>query len=281
MNRQLFLSILFLLFGLPGISQKKNTEIKVASYNIRLDTAKDSLNAWPLRKENVKALIQYHEFEIIGIQEAFHPQLLGLIEMPGFAYFGAGRDDGKNAGEHSAILYKKDRFSIIKSGNFWLSENPDVPGKGWDATCCNRICSWAEFKDKRSGKRFYVFNAHFDHQGVVARRESGKLMVEKMKAIAKDSPVICMGDFNSTPETEQIKVISSLLNDTFVVSKQPPYGPVGTINGFIFTAPMKQRIDYVFVSKHFDVSKYAVLTDAKDQRYPSDHLPVVANILLK
>jgi len=279
--KSLIIVTISLLFCLTGFSQEKNKEIKVASFNIRLDTPKDSLNAWPLRKENVKALIQYHGFEIIGIQEAFHHQLLGLTEIPGFAYFGAGRDDGKTAGEHSAILYKKDRFDIVKSGNFWLSETPDVPAKGWDATCCNRICSWAEFKDKQSGKNFYVFNAHFDHQGVVARRESGKLIVEKIKAIAKDAPVICMGDFNSTPETEQIKAISSLLNDTYVVSKQPPYGPVGTSNGFVFTAPMKHRIDYVFVSKHFEVSKYGVLTDAKDQRYPSDHLPVVANISLK
>lgn len=277
-------SILFvisLLFVLTGYSQQKDNEIKVASYNIRLDTPKDSLNAWPLRKENVKALIQYHGFDLIGIQEAFHHQLLGLVEMPGFAYFGAGRDDGRRAGEHSAILYKKDRFSIVKSGNFWLSETPEVPGKGWDATCCNRICSWAEFKDKQSGKNFYVFNAHFDHQGSVARRESGKLMVEKMKAIAKNVPVICMGDFNSTPETEQIKTISSFLNDTFLISKMPPYGPVGTFNSFEFTASMKDRIDYIFVSKDFDVSKYAVLTDAKDQRYPSDHLPVVVNVSLK
>jgi len=149
---------------------------------------------------------------------------------------------------------------------------------GWDATCCNRICSWAKFTDKYTGKDFFVFNAHFDHQGVVARQESGKLMVEKIQEIAGDAPVICTGDFNSTPETEQIKAISSLLNDTYVVTKMPPYGPVGTSTGFRFTAAMKNRIDYVFVSDHFEVSKYAALTDAKDQRYPSDHLPVVAQI---
>lgn len=279
--KSLIIIAISLLFSLTGFSQEKNTGVKVASFNIRLDTPKDSLNAWPLRKENVKALIQYHGFEIIGIQEAFHHQLICLTEMPGFAYFGAGRDDGKTAGEHSAILYKKDRFKIIKSGNFWLSETPDVPAKGWDATCCNRICSWAEFKDEQSGNNFYVFNAHFDHQGVIARKESGTLMVEKIKAIAKNAPVICMGDFNSTPETQQIKAISSLLNDTYIVTKQPPYGPVGTSNGFVFTAPMQNRIDYVFVSKHFEVLKYGVLTDAKDQRYPSDHFPVVADINLK
>jgi endonuclease/exonuclease/phosphatase family metal-dependent hydrolase len=253
-------------------------DINVASYNIRMDTPRDSLNAWPYRKGNVKALIQYHDFDIVGTQEGFVHQLNDLLEMPGYAYFGAGRDDGKQAGEHSAILYKKDRFRIVDSGNFWLSETPEKPGLGWDATCCNRICSWAKFTDKRTKKEFYVFNVHFDHQGVVARQESGKLMVAKIKEIAKDAPTICLGDFNSTPETEQIKGMSAILGDAYALTKMPPYGPVGTTNAFRFTAPMKNRIDYVFVSKHFDVSKYAVLTDAKDQRYPSDHLPVVATM---
>lgn len=254
------------------------TEIRVASYNIRMDTPRDSLNAWPRRKENVKALIRYHDFDIIGTQEGFIHQLKGILELPEYAYVGAGRDDGKQAGEHSAIIYKKDRFRIVDSGNFWLSETPEKPGLGWDATCCNRICSWAKFADTDTEKEFYVFNVHFDHQGVVARQESGKLMVAKIKEIAKDAPVICTGDFNSTPETEQIKGMSVLLNDAYSITKQPPYGPVGTTNAFRFTAPMKNRIDYVFVSKQFEVLKYAVLTDAKSQRYPSDHLPVVADV---
>lgn len=258
--------------------QGDSPEIKVASYNLRMDTPNDSMNAWPHRKENVKALIQYHDFDIIGTQEGFKHQLNDLIEMPGYASIGAGRDDGKQAGEHSAILYKTERFELIDSGDFWLSETPEKPGLGWDATCCNRIASWAKFEDKDAKNVFYVFNAHFDHQGVVARQESGKLMVEKIKEIAKDAPVICTGDFNSTPDTEQIKALSTLLHDAYSVTKLPPYGPIGTTNAFRFTAPMKNRIDYVFVSKHFEVSKYAVLTDAKDQRYPSDHLPVVATV---
>lgn len=272
-------AILFCLILLGGTNaQERRTAIHVASYNLRMDTPRDSLNAWPHRKENVKALIQYHDFDIIGTQEGFLHQLNDLLEMPGYAYFGAGRDDGKEAGEHSAILYKKARFQVIDSGNFWLRETPDKPGLGWDATCCNRICSWVKFSDKYTGRPFYVFNVHFDHQGVVARRESGKLMVAKIAEITQGAPVICTGDFNSTPETEQINRISAVLQDAHEVSKMPPYGPVGTSNGFRFTAPLKHRIDYVFVSKDFEVLKYAVLTDAKDQRYPSDHLPVVATV---
>lgn len=268
----------FLIFSVSFAQQSKSQTFKVASYNLRMDTPSDSLNAWPHRKENVKALIQYHDFDIIGTQEGFIHQINGLLEIPGFASVGAGRDDGKEAGEHSAIVYNTNRFEVIDSGNFWLSETPDKPGLGWDATCCNRIASWGKFRDKVSTIEFFVFNAHFDHQGVIARQESGKLMVKKIKEIAKDAPVICTGDFNSLPETEQIKALSSLLNDTRDVTKLPPYGPVGTSTGFRFTAPLKNRIDYVFVSDHFDVFKYAVLTDAKDQRYPSDHMPVVAEI---
>ncbi|MGK6350314.1 endonuclease/exonuclease/phosphatase family protein [Parapedobacter sp. DT-150] len=278
---KVYLIIFALFLSATAFSQEGDVDINVSSFNIRMDTPADSLNAWPHRKENVKALIQYHDFDIVGIQEAFIHQVKGLLEIPGFAYFGAGRDDGKEAGEHSAILYKKDRFAIVDSGNFWLSETPDKPGKGWDATCCNRICSWAKFTDKHTDSEFYVFNVHFDHQGVVARQESGKLMVKKIREIAKDAPVICTGDFNSTPETEQIQGMSAILNDAYAVTQMPPYGPVGTTNAFRFTAPMKHRIDYIFVSNHFQVSKYAVLTDAKDQRYPSDHQPVVAKVHLR
>lgn len=275
----IFLSLFFATYGCS--QRKAEHNIKVATYNLRMDTPADSLNAWPYRKENVKALIQYHDFDIIGTQEGFEHQLKNLLEMPGFAYFGAGRDDGKNAGEHSAIVYKKDRFTVVDSGNFWLSETPDKPGLGWDATCCNRICSWVRFHDKQAQKEFYFFNVHFDHQGEIARKESGKLMVAKINAIAKDAPVICTGDFNSTPETEQIKTLKSVLQDAKAITKMPPYGPEGTFNSFEFTAPMKHRIDYIFVSDHFDISKYAVLTDAKDQRYPSDHLPVMADVVIR
>jgi len=274
-----FLLVFFFFFSTAAFSQQTaSAEIRVASYNLRMDTPRDSLNAWPYRKENVKALIQYHDFDIIGTQEGFIHQLKDILEIPEYAYFGAGRDDGKQAGEHSAIIYKKDRFVVVDSGNFWLSETPETPGLGWDATCCNRICSWVKFLDNINRREFYVFNVHFDHQGVIARKESGKLMVAKIKEIAGEEPAICTGDFNSTPETEQIKGMSAILSDAYTVSELPPYGPVGTTNSFRFTAPMKHRIDYVFVSKHFKVCKYAVLTDAKDQRYPSDHLPVVTHI---
>lgn len=277
--------LIFILFSSLFITEssvaQKDAPITVATYNLRYDNKGDGFNAWPNRKENVKALVKFHEFDLFGTQEALRNQLNDVAELNEFAFLGAGRDDGKETGEHSAIFYKKARFKPVQSGNFWLSETPDKPGKGWDATCCNRICSWAKFNDLKSKKEFYFFSVHFDHQGVEARRQSGKLMVEKIKEIAKNVPVILVGDFNSTPETEQIKTIQTLLSDAHNVTATPPYGPEGTFNSFKFEAPMDKRIDYIFVSKQFDVLKYGVLTDAKEQRYPSDHQPVMVKVVLK
>ncbi|ACT93623.1 endonuclease/exonuclease/phosphatase family protein [Dyadobacter fermentans] len=275
------LYLLAMLLVTTASFAQKTATINVASYNLRYNTPNDGVNAWPNRKENVKGLIRFHEFDIFGVQEALVGQLKDVAELPEFAYYGKGRDDGKEGGEHSAIFYKKDRFKLLKSGDFWLSETPDKPGLGWDATCCNRICSWAQFEDLKTKKKFFFFNVHFDHQGVEARRQSGHLMVKKIKEIAGNSTAILTGDFNSTPETEQIKTLGAALNDTHDVTKQAPYGPEGTFNSFKFDAPMKARIDYIFVSKNVDVLKYGVLTDSKEQRYPSDHQPVLVKIEIK
>ena len=255
-------------------------EINIATYNLRLNTASDGPNAWPQRVDAVKALVRYHEFDILGTQEGLPDQIADLDTMPGFAHIGVGRDDGKNAGEHSAIYYRTARFDLEQHGDYWLSETPDKPGKGWDAKCCNRIASWAKFHDRVTGKRFFVFNVHFDHQGEVARRESAKLMLSKIKAIAGDSLVICTGDFNSTPDTEQIQRMKTVLRDAREISAEPPYGPEGTFNDFKLDSALPERIDYIFVGPKIEVLTYATLTDSVKARYPSDHLPVVARIRL-
>lgn len=270
-----------LLSSCASVSRRPVDYLNIGSYNLRYDTRNDGINAWGNRKDNVNALIRYHDFDIFGTQEGLRHQLDDIAGMKEYRYTGGGRDDGKKSGEHSAIFYKKDRFRLLDSGDFWLRETPDTPGKGWDATCCNRIVSWARFRDALTKKVFFFFNAHFDHQGVVARRESGKLLVEKIRLIAGDSPVILTGDFNSTPETEQIYTIGTLLKDSRSVSKMPPYGPEGTFNSFDWNGPLDKRIDYIFVSAQFEVLKYAVLTDALHRRYPSDHQPVVVQLLLR
>lgn len=262
------------LLSTAAFAQQAAT-LNLATYNVRLNTAQDGANAWPHRKEMVKELVRYHEFDVFATQEGLPGQIDDLAAMQEFGHVGAGRDDGKRAGEHSAIFYRRARFDLLDAGDFWLSQTPDRPSLGWDATCCNRIASWAELRDKSSGTRFFFFSVHFDHQGEVARRESARLVLAKVRIIAGDAPVIVAGDLNSTPDTEQVATMRSMLDDAYAVSAAPPYGPVGTFNGFRIDDPLEKRIDYIFVSPQVKVLKYAALTDSRQGRFPSDHLPVL------
>lgn len=262
-------------------AQKVAVPLRVATYNLRMNTAADGADAWPNRKELVKSLIRYHDFDVMGTQEGFRGQLDDIVALPEYAFVGKGRDDGRDAGEHSAIIYKKDRLQLLQTGDFWLSQTPDKPSLGWDATCCNRICTWAKFRDVKTRREFFFFSVHFDHEGVEARRQSGHLMVQKIQAIAQRTPVICVGDLNSTPDTEQVQTLQTLLRDAHQATQQPAYGPVGTFNGFKLDAALLDRIDYIFVSAGYQVLTYAALTDSLRGHYPSDHFPVVAELVLK
>jgi len=269
---------LLLLSASTLIAQhKKETTLNLSSFNLRMDTENDGENAWPNRKEMVKGLIRFHELDIIGTQEGFKHQLDDILELGNYAYVGGGRDDGVDAGEHSAIIYNNKRFKVVDKGDFWFSETPDVPSKGWDATCCNRICSWAKFRERKTGKEFFVFNAHYDHQGKEARRNSSLILLDRIKKIAGNNPVIATGDFNATPDAEPIQIIydSGLLNDSYLVTKVPPYGTVGTFNSFKPESPMTNRIDYIWVTQDVTVKKYGVLNDLHYGRFPSDHFPVM------
>ncbi|WP_113638738.1 endonuclease/exonuclease/phosphatase family protein [Nubsella zeaxanthinifaciens] len=271
--------IVILLLFVAGFQAQaqKNPSINIITYNIRYATENDGINAWSKRKDNVKALVKFHEADILCTQEALAEQFDFLLENSDFEAVGAGRDDGKRKGEFSPIYYNKNRFSKKDGGVFWLSQTPNVPSKGWDAMF-NRVCTWVRLYDKLNKNEFLVFNTHYDHVGVQARIESAKLIKQKIQEIAPKLPVVYTGDLNVTPETEAIATIKSFLSDSKEISRQAPYGPDGTFNGFKFDSPLKDRIDYIFVNKGFKVQKYAVLSDSKDQRYFSDHLPVFAQI---
>jgi endonuclease/exonuclease/phosphatase family metal-dependent hydrolase len=253
--------------------------IQVITYNIRLNTPDDGINAWPNRSKQVAALLIFHDPDVFGIQEALSGQIEDLqAQLPKMKWVGVGRDDGKKAGEYSPIFYNSEKYKSLKQGWFWLSETPDKPGLGWDAAC-NRVCTWVLLETEKKDKQFMVFNTHFDHKGTTARVESAKLILRKIKELNKDNlPVILTGDFNLTPEQAPVAVITKELKDSRSISKKPPYGPSGTFNGFDFNSPLKDRIDYVFVSEQVEVKDYAVLSDSKDLRYPSDHLPVFVNL---
>lgn len=281
MRTKVLWTALILLFAFNvSAKSKRVANLNVATFNIRMDTPIDSLNPWKHRKDLVNGLVRFHGFDVFGIQEGFHHQIMDILEPGGYDYVGVGREDGKDAGEHCAIIYKKDRLLVIDNGDFWLSETPDVPGKGWDATCCNRVCSWAKFKDVDSGKKFYFFNVHFDHQGKEARRQSSYLLLNKIREIANGYPVIATGDFNAGPDSEPIQIImkDGLMNDLYAVSLQPPYGTEGTYNSFRVDSPLQNRIDYIWVTNDIIVNKYGVLSDIHYGHFPSDHFPVMVNL---
>ena len=258
-------------------------QINVLSFNIRYDNPKDAENNWKYRKDHVAALINYYEADLIGMQEVLKSQLDDLeMALPAFNWLGVGRDDGKEAGEFSPIFYNRAKFEELASSTFWLSETCDVPGKmGWDAVC-NRVVTWVKLKQKSSGKVFFLFNTHFDHKGSVARSESAKLILQKIEEIATGFPVLLTGDFNCVPGSDPYQTLTAeeALTDAFVASRSPHYGPKGTYNGFRMTEKDdERRIDMVFARGEVTVLKHAVLTDSKGGRFPSDHFPVLVEVI--
>ena len=251
------------------------------TYNIRYDNPDDGDDAWEVRKSWLANQIRFYEPDVLGIQEGLHQQVVYLhSELTQYDYTGVGRDDGKEKGEYSAIFYNKTKLDLLKSGTFWLSKTPEKPSKGWDANIV-RICTYALFQNKNSKKIFFVFNTHFDHKGTEARKNSALLIIEKINQLnTLNYPVILMGDFNAQPDDEPVKIIKEKMKDTRDVSISPPFGPEGTANGFEFDKPVTKRIDYIFTKGKISVSKYAILSDAKNLHYPSDHLPVYSQITI-
>lgn len=260
--------------------------LTVMTFNIRLHTASDSLNAWPYRKDKVASQILFHKVELLGVQEALHDQMLDLQQrLPNFKYTGGGRDDGKTKGEYSAIFYDTTRLQLLAADMFWLSQTPTVPGsKGWDAAI-TRIVTWAKFKDRKTKKIFFAFNTHYDHMGKIARRESSTLLLQKVKEIAGTTPSVITGDFNAVPTDEPIQVLMDktnplVLTDSKEISKTPHYGPTGTFNAFKSKEERDQPIDYIFLKGKWKVRSHASISQTWGGRFASDHFAVMAEIRL-
>lgn len=304
MRNSIFM-VAVLMIGLFSCQNQKNTKCRefiAASYNLRYANAQDSAagNGWGKRYPVMAKLIQYHGFDIFGTQEGYKPQLEDMkAALPGYDYIGVGRNDGKDAGEHSAIFYRTDMFDLVDKGDFWLSETPDTASIGWDAVL-PRICSWGRFKCKDTGFEFLFFNLHMDHIGKKARVESAFLVQEKMKELGENLPAILTGDFNvdQTHSSYQALVSKGVLKDSYVAADFS-YANNGTFNSFDPNNFTESRIDHVFVSPLFKVKKYGVLTDtyrspkstgaekanvidcpeeisieSYESRIPSDHFPV-------
>ena len=277
------LSVFILLFITSSLTAQ---DMNVMTFNIRLNTSSDSLNAWPYRKDNAASEILFHKVHILGVQEALHDQMVDLQQrLPQYRSVGGGRDDGKEKGEYSAIFYDTTRLQVLQTKMFWLSETPEVPGsKSWDAAI-TRMVTWAKFKDKKTKKIFFAFNTHFDHIGKIARRESAKLLLQRVNEIAGNIPAVITGDFNAEPADEPVQVIINKndplhLIDSKEISQTPHYGPAGTFNGFKNKERNDQPIDYIFLKGKWKVLRHATISQTWQGRFASDHFAVLAGLNL-
>ena len=299
MKKWSFLMICMMMLFYTAMAQK----ITVATYNMRNDANKEDAangNGWKQRYPVIASMIRFYGFDIFGTQECLHHQLEDIkASLPGYAYTGVGRDDGKQAGEYSAIFYNSTRFSLLEKGDFWMSTVTDRPNKGWDAAL-PRLCSWGKFKEISTGFTFYFFNLHMDHVGVKAREESAKLVLEKVKQMTGGLPVIVTGDFNVDQNSPSYAVVnnSGVLKDAYETAGIK-YALNGTFNAFNPNAKTDSRIDHIFLSSDFKAERYGILTDtyrSRDAdvakagsanfpkevsldkytaREPSDHFPVM------
>lgn len=272
---------------LQSCNRSKILELKVMTFNIRLDHADDSLNNWQYRKDIAAQAIKNYDVDIVGTQEVLPNQMQDLRKrLSEYTALGVGREDGANKGEYSALFYKKDKFKEIKSGTFWLSETPEKPGSmGWDAAC-TRVATWALLEDIATSKRFFAINTHLDHVGQKARINGITLILKRAHAIAGDLSVILTGDFNAEPTSNVIqhvisdKTPNNLINsrDIAITKNDAP----GTFHDFGRLPENKREyIDYIFVSKGTEVQEYKVTEEKMENKFISDHTPVFAKIVIK
>ena len=271
--------LVFVLIGLITLTKAYSQDVTVMSYNIKYDNVNDTVNNWNDRKDAMVVLLQHYKPGIIGMQEVLHGQLTYLVEhLNNYEFIGVGRDDGKEKGEYAPILFDNSAYKLLKSETFWLSETPDKPSVGWDASL-ERISTYGLFEDLKTHKQFYVFNTHFDHRGVLAREKSAELIVSKMKKINTEKlPVMLMGDLNLKPEETPIQFLKKELNDGQIITQQAFYGPTGTFSGFDHSRILTNRIDYIFV-ENFKVKEYIHIDDRmENNKHISDHLPVLTKL---
>ena len=264
---------------IQGFEVKEENAMRIMSFNIRCaNVGKDT---WEDRIGIVSQTMLESEADSIGVQEATPEWMATLKETVGekYAYVGVGRDDGDNEGEYSAVFYLKDKYDVVDSDTFWLSETPDKPSFGWDAAC-RRVCTWVQLKDKETGKQYVHMNTHFDHVGISARKNSVEMIIDKAKTFT-DIPVVFTADMNVVQGSTNYNqfVDSGYFRDT-------KFAAPDSMNYCTYhdTKPDMHKddvIDYVMINDGFDALTYRVVTEGVDGRFVSDHYPIYADIVMK
>ncbi len=275
--KQLLLSFLLLMLTTSVFA---NNTLTVMSYNIRCGLCEPPENPhnWKKRKYFVAHLIKTYDPDVIGLQEAELFQVEDLVEMlDDYSWMGVGRDDGRDKGETTAILFRTSRLSLQGQQTLWLSQTPLQPSRGWDATY-RRTLSIAKLLDAQSKQFIYIFNTHFDNEGEIARQESAKLLLAEATKIDATSPVIVTGDFNFTATAKGYETLTQNLADAEKASTTPAAGGRKTYNGFGENKEPDNKIDFVFVTKSIKVQSHQVDTTTYNNLYPSDHYPVIVTV---
>jgi len=257
--------------------------LRVMSFNVRYATAPDGENAWEKRADIFFETITRFAPDLIGFQEVLAVQYDAIAaRMPGHAFAGAGRDDGARKGEFSSVGFRRDRFTAVASGTFWLSETPDTPGsKSWDAAL-PRVCTWVRLRETGTGRELVLANTHFDHRGKVARQEAARVLSERLGPVAAGVPAILTGDFNINEDNPAYAVLTRPARPEWIAwidayrAVHPERRPdEASFNGFK-DVTLGSRIDFVFHTRHFRATAATIDRSARDGRFPSDHYPVTA-----
>lgn len=282
MIRNTSLFLLTLLF--MACSPQKTINVEYATFNIRYDNPADGENSWSNRRSSVKDFILSRNLDIIGMQEVLHNQLTDLEEdLPQFDHVGVAREDGKQQGEYAPIFYNKNRFDLVDSNTFWLSQYPDSIGFiGWDGAC-TRIATWAKLREKETGKEFLAVNTHFDHVGTEARHNGAILIMNKMKEIAGEHPAILTGDFNISDKWEAYETLTNHSNYPLKDSRKTAQrirGAGHTFHGFGKIKPEElEIIDFIFVTPQVDVERSMIISPTNGgTTFLSDHNPVIVTL---
>ena len=253
-------------------------EIKAMTFNVKING--DGYQSNENRLPKVVEMIEKHGADSIGVQEADKWWTDNLEKsLAKYARIGTYRDDGASLGESCSIFYLKDKFELVESGDFWLSETPDTPSKGWDGGC-SRIVTYAILKDKATGFVYAHFNTHFDNVGVKAKHESVPLLASRIAKIAPDIPVVLTGDFNTTEGSEIYENLVScgLKNTKLLAEKYDNCATYHDYNPFVFNT---KPIDYIFVNGYCTSVKSSIVDSSTiGLVYPSDHFPIIVEMTL-
>ena len=258
--------------------------IRVASFNnqIGFPNEKNEPAKWSNRLPLVEKMLLEEDFDIVGMQEPMWYQCKDMEKfLTGYAWVGRSVygpvEDGKY--HYNPIFYKTDKFELLEWGGFWFSDTPDVEGSMTWGNTTPRMCTWAHFKDKRTGKDFFHFNMHYDHRSVNSMNNSSRLMLAKLKEIAGDKPAFFTGDYNSYDGSEAYRILaeSGELIDSYTIADRTDGLNIASWNEYkpIRHTEGMSNLDHVFVTPGTVVKSWRLVTTTYDGKYPSDHFPIV------